>query len=199
MQPEPQMMTAGIGDVVPILFIVIALISGFLNFMKEKKTAEEVQDMRRRKRPPKNERDDELAQFLDEVATTDTKPKQRQRRKRPTQRDRSQERQKRRDENKQSEERPHRSPTRSSSVASRHLDTEEFSQVRDRHVESSVENRHLESQVSEQHLYETDEAATAETPATRQHRIAVLLKRPGGIRDAIMLNEVLQPPLSRRR
>lgn len=199
MQPEPQMMTAGIGDVVPILFIVIALISGFLNFMKERKNADEVQDMRRRKRESKNERDDELAQFLDEVATTDNTPKQRQRRKRPTQRDRSQERQKRREQSMQSGERPHRSPARSSSVASRRLDTEEFSQVRDRHVESSVENRHLQSQVSEQHLYETDEVGAAEPPKSQRHPIVVLLNRPGGIRDAIMMNEVLQPPLSRRR
>lgn len=198
MQPQPQILTAGIGDVVPILFIVIALISGFLNFLKERKNAGEAQDMRRRKRERKNERDDELSQFLDEVATSDTKPQQRQKRKRPTQRDRSQQRQKRREQTMQSEERLRRSPAKSSSVASRHLDTEEFSQVRDRHVQSSVENRHLESQVSEQHLYESDESSQTATPTATKHPIAQMLARPSGIRDAIILNEILQPPLSRR-
>jgi hypothetical protein len=200
MQPEPQVLTAGIGDVVPILFIAIALITGFLNFLKEKKNAAEAQDMRRRKGARGNQRDDELAQFLDEVATSDTKPqpRKRQQRKRPTQRDRSQQRQKRREQNMQSEERPRRSPAKSSSVASRHLETEELSQVSDRHVTSSVESRHLESKVAEQHLYETDGVATAATEESKIHPIAVLLARPGGIRDAIMLNEVLQPPLSRR-
>ena len=200
MQPEPQVLTAGIGDVVPILFIAIALITGFLNFLKEKKNAAEAQDMRRRKGARGNQRDDELAQFLDEVATSDTKPqpRKRQQRKRPTQRDRSQQRQKRREQNMQSEERPRRSPAKSSSVASRHLETEELSQVSDRHVTSSVESRHLESKVAEQHLYETDGGATAATEESKIHPIAVLLARPGGIRDAIMLNEVLQPPLSRR-
>jgi hypothetical protein len=200
MQPEPQVLTAGIGDVVPILFIAIALITGFLNFLKEKKNAAEAQDMRRRKGARGNQRDDELAQFLDEVATSDTKPqpRKRQQRKRPTQRDRSQQRQKRREQNMQSEERPRRSPAKSSSVASRHLETEELSQVSDRHVTSSVESRYLESKVAEQHLYETDGVATAATEESKIHPIAVLLARPGGIRDAIMLNEVLQPPLSRR-
>jgi hypothetical protein len=205
MQPEPQILTAGMGDVVPILFIAIALITGLLNFLKEKKNTAEAQDLRRRKGVRGNQRDDELAQFLDEVATSDTKPqpRKRQQRKRPTQRDRSQKRQKRREQNMQSEERPRRSPTKSSSVASQHLETEELSQIRDRHVASSVESRHLESDVSEQHLYEqhlyeTDEAGAAAPPKSQQHPIVVLLTRPGGIRDAIMLNEVLQPPLSRR-
>lgn len=202
MQPEPQVLTAGIGDVVPILFIAIALITGFLNFLKEKKNAAEVQDMRRRKRERNPDQDDELAQFLDEVATSETKPKPRrpQGRKRPTQRARSQERQRRRQQTTETEQQPQRRSGNSTSVASRHLETEELSQVRDRHVQSSVESRHLESNVASQHLFESDETPSEASKAkSSRHPIAQLLARPGGIRDAILLNELLQPPVSRRK
>lgn len=197
MQPQPQAVMAGIGDVVPVLFIIIALISGFLNFLKEKKNAAEAEDLRRRKRERKQNRpDDELSAFLEEVGATGAteRPKPR-RRKRSSQRDRAQQRRQQREKAQQEQDRPSKS-----SVADRHLETSPLGQVSSRHVESAVEHRHLQSQVADQHLYEQEDSAGIGnlSTETRVHPIAKLLSSPDGIRNAIIINEILQPPLSLR-
>lgn len=204
MQPQPQALMAGIGDVVPALFIIIALISGFLNFLKEKKNTAEAEDLRRRKRERKqNQPDDELSAFLNDVGAseTTTRPQQR-RRKRPSQRDRAQQRQQQREEAQAETERSRRRPGKSG-VAERHLDTSDLGTVSSRHVESSVESRHLESQVAGQHLFEAedddDAGAAAAGRSSGAHPLVKLLRKPEGIRNAIILNEILQPPPSLRK
>ena len=206
MQPQPQAVMAGIGDVVPALFIIIALISGFLNFLKEKKNTAEAEDLRQRKRERKqNQPDDELSAFLDEVGASETTsaPQQR-RRKRPSQRDRARHRRQQREEARAETERPRRRPGKSG-VAERHLETSELGTVSSRHVESSVESRHLESQVADQHLFDVEkENAGATTAATTEsssesHPLLGLLGKPEGMRNAILLNEILQRPSSLRK
>lgn len=199
MQPQPQALMAGIGDIVPALFIIVALITGFLNFLKEKKNAAEAEAMRRRKRERNDPQADELSQFLSEVGATETaKPPQR-RRKRSSQRDRAEARRRQREENSQSKQPSRKSPASSSSVATRHLETEELSRVQGRHVQSNVENRHLESQIANQHLYETDSNSEDSPQSASRHPIAKLFADLAGVRNAILLNEILQPPVSRRK
>ncbi len=201
MQPQPQAVMAGIGDVAPALFIIIALITGFLNFLKEKKNTAEAEDLRRRKRERKQDQpNDELSVFLNEVGASETKaPPSQRRRKRPSQRDRAQQRRQQREE--AEEEQQTRSRPGTSGVADRHLETSEMGTVSSRHVQSSVESRHLESHVADQHLYEVEEdagAAAAERGA-KPHPLIGLLARPEGVRNAIVLNEIFQPPVSMRK
>lgn len=205
MQPQPQAVMAGIGDVVPALFIIIALISGFLNFLKEKKNAAEAEDLRRRKRERKQgQPDDELSAFLNEVGAseTTTPPSSQRRRKRPSQRDRAQQRRQQREQAQEENDQSRRRPGKSG-VAERHLETSEMGTVSSRHVESSVESRHLESQVADQHLFEVeveeDAGAAAAERSSEPHPLVELLGKPEGMRNAIILNEILQPPPSLRK
>ena len=206
MQPHPQAVMAGIGDVVPALFIIIALISGLLNFLKEKKNAAEAEDLRRRKRERKRggQPDDELSAFLNEVGAAETTapPPSQRRRKRPSQRDRAQQRRQQREQAQEENDQSRRRPGKSG-VAERHLETSEMGTVSSRHVESSVESRHLESQVADQHLFEVegeeDAGAAAAERSSEPHPLVELLGKREGMRNAIILNEILQPPPSLRK
>ena len=70
-------------------------------------------------------------------------------------------------------------------------------------MESSVESRHLESQVADQHLFEVEEENSGATTATtgtssQAHPLVELLSKPEGMRNAIIVNEILQRPRSLR-
>lgn len=188
------------GKIIPILFVVIAIVSGILNFIKEKKHAEEVEQMRERKKRQRDQApNDELAQFLNEVSASGDGPQRRRRRKRPSQRDRAEERRRQREQAEAEEQSSRRRSRRKSGVVDRHLDTEELSSVRDQHLESKVESRHLESSVADQHLFEVDEGDLHLEEEVATHPIAEMLSQPGGIRNAILINEILQPSVSRRK
>ena len=66
--------------------------------------------------------------------------------------------------------------------------------VANRHVDSKVEDRHLEDHIDGPSQAMPDETLKVSTSTP----VAALLQRPGGIRDAILLNEILGPPLARR-
>ena len=207
MQSEPQIVTAGLGDVVPALFIVIAIVSGIRNFLKERANAQQVQQMRKRKRQGRElEQNDELSQFLNEVGTSGKQSKP-QKRKRPTQRQHAEERRRRRTARGQ-RQRPksqgrksrRQSQPESSSISDRHLETDDLGSVREHHLESTVKDRHLESDVADRHLFDDiDQQQQSSGRQQSPHPIAKLLSEPTGVRNAILLNEILQPPLSRRK
>jgi len=82
----------------------------------------------------------------------------------------------------------------------------QFGQVAQRHVSSQVRDHHLQSQVESSHLVPHVGLAvggeTMSPPMSTQegaHPLATLLSNTEGVRHAIILNEVLGPPVSRRR
>jgi len=208
MQPEPQIVTADLGNVVTGLFIIVAIASGIRNFLKERGNAQQMQHMRKRqKQDRKLAKNDELSQFLNEVGATG-KPSTPQKRKRPSQRQQADKRRKQRmsrgtrqAQKPQDTRRPRKSQAESSGVGDRHLNTDDLGSVREHHLESKVKDRHLESEVADQHLFEDDVTPLQQSSGQKQnvHPVAALLSEPVGIRNAILLNEILQPPLSLRK
>ena len=99
-------------------------------------------------------------------------------------------------------------PQQNKPVSQRHLQNSDIGQVRQRHVESHVAETHLQSHVGQGHLAtslgmsgSTDAATSVSIDLQSAGSIAValLLSNPQSIRDAIVMNEILSPPLSRRR
>lgn len=90
-------------------------------------------------------------------------------------------------------------------VSERHLKNSQVGQVANRHVASQVRDQHLHSQVENAHLHpEADLGVGGLSTLSRSsdeavHPIAAMLNSSDGIRNAILLNEVLAPPLSRRK
>jgi hypothetical protein len=206
MPPEPQIVTAAFapGEIFPYVFIIIALISGIRNFLKERGNAQQIQEMRKtRKQDQGLGRNDEISQFLNDVGTTKKKSPP-QRKKRSSQRQQAQKRRTRReairDQPTRNDGHARKSQAESSRVSDRHLNTEDLGSVREHHLESTVKDRHLESEVADQHLFDDNGQSQQVTKQQRDlHPVAALLREPSGICNAILLNEILQPPLSRRK
>ncbi len=91
-------------------------------------------------------------------------------------------------------------------VSERHLKDAKVSRVGQRHVASQVRDHHLQSQVQSSHLSPekdlgTGGVSTANGPGLydNPHPLASLLSDAEGIRNAIVFNELLGPPVSRRK
>lgn len=185
-------LAAGVGDVLPVLFVLIAIASGIINYFREKSAAQQAQPGRP-VRPRDDGGDSEIEMFLEEVSGPDGR--ERPQRKRPRRRPQQGRRPPR-------EKKPEAEPARQS-VADRHMDLGERSNIGQRHVDSHVGERHLESNVEHRHLRSNVEGEAAAL-ATRSRRtvkrtpIMRMLEGAGGVRTAVVLSEILSPPKGRR-
>lgn len=91
-------------------------------------------------------------------------------------------------------------------VSQRHLKDSKLGKVGQRQVSSQVRDHHLQSQVEGKHLNpEADlgtggvSTAAASASLDSAHPLAALLSSADGVRNAVILNEVLGPPLCRRK
>ena len=197
------------GDFLPILFVLIAIASGIINFVKERRAAAEREVGNAGRGNPNNELQSEIDAFLQEVSPDDfveesPPPRQNrgqeQRRRRRTNTDEEAERRRRVRARREHEKRQAAEDRKRQSVKQRHLETGELGnvsnrhEVANRHVDSSVENRHFEDNIDGP----SQATELRATSAAGNSSIAELLRQPGGIRDAIMLNEILGPPLANR-
>lgn len=185
------LLLANVGEVLPFLFVIVAIATGIINYFREKSAAEAAKKNRRPSRRRDEDMDNDIEMFLDEVAAPDEREQQRPKRKRPRQ---SQQKrpQRKRPQREQREETAERK-----SVADRHMQ----SSVSDRHVQSSVGDRHVESKVENRRLEPNVEAAG---PQVRRRKVPAatpigrMFQSSNGVRTAIILNEILSPPPGRR-
>ena len=196
------------GDFLPILFVLLAIASGIINFVKERRAAAEREVGNAGRRAPNNELQSEIDAFLQEVSPDDFEESrtprrnsgQGQRRRKRTNTDEEAERRRRVRARREHEKRQAAEDRKRQSVKQRHLETAELGnvsnrhEVANRHVDSSVENRHFEDNIDGP----SQATEVRATSAAGNGSIAELLQRPGGIRDAIMLNEILGPPIANR-
>jgi hypothetical protein len=205
---------AGPGDFLPVLFVLIAIASGIINFVKERRAAaeREVGNAGRGnagRGNPNNELQSEIDAFLQEVSPDDfveesppPRPTrtQQQRRRRRASSDEEAERRRRVRARREHEKQQAAEDRKRQTVKQRHLETSDLGDVSDRHevanrhVDSSVENRRFEDHIDGP----SQATAPRATGPAGNSSVADLLQQPGGIRDAIMLNEILGPPVARR-
>lgn len=199
------------GDFLPILFVLIAIASGIINFVKERRAAAERDGVKagmwEDDGKGNQELQSEIDAFLQEVSPTDfeeVKPPrqggaQQQRRRRRNNSDEEAERRRQVRARREHEKRQAKTDRNRTSVEERHLDTSDLSDVRSRH---EVANRHVDSQVEDRHLEPQIDGSSADQPAasdeTAGSSVTRLLRSPGGFRNAILLNEILGPPLAHR-
>jgi len=236
------LLAAGLGDVLPAVFVVIAIISGIMNYVKEKKATQEAQQRRGKPKANRSESlQNEIDSFLREVKDGtpvetlepqgEARPRpmrqpqsnrpagdrqqqagrqqqsgqarqqrqQQQRRRPPQDQPQGQRPPRRRQRDQEQEPRQSERDPQEVPVAARHLASSELSGVRSRHVQSDVSQRHIDSDVSHSHLPTGKLTGTPVALATRQASpLAVILAQTGGVRNAIILNEILSPPVSLR-
>jgi hypothetical protein len=208
----PVLLAADISDVLWVLFVLVAMVSGIINKFKENKAADEMRQRRAQRGGPGREQlQDEISQFLDELGseTPQQRPQPRQ------QRSRRESAQQRRRETAVGQDRDESSAdTRSRSGRGRKRQDQDISSVKKRHVQSSVQDRHVRSSVHNRHLDSevgdhqvgtfggaTDEITDADITAMAAAGVppvAQMLRSRNGIASAIVLNEILSPPVSRR-
>lgn len=202
---------AGPGDFLPVLFVLIAIASGIINFVKERRAAAERDGAKagvwEDDGKGNQELQSEIDAFLQEVSPGDfeeARPprqgnaQQQQRRRRRKSSDEEAERRRRVRARREHEKRQAESDGKRQSVSKRHLDTSDLSEVSSRH---EVANRHVDSSVEDRHLEANIDDSPVEQPvanANAGRSVTELLRRPGGFRDAILLNEILGPPLANR-
>ena len=182
------LLAAGVGEVLPVLFVLVAIATGIINYFREKSAAEQAKQQRNRNRRQTQTRrdeemDSEIDMFLEEVSGSDERP----RRKRP-QRKRPHRKRTRPPGQRRIEEVVEEVEKQRQSVADRHVE----SSVSQRHVESSVENRHLKTNVGAESVTQRRARTAAALP------LAQMLQSADGVRTAIILNEILSPPPGRR-
>lgn len=207
----PSLLAADISDVLWVLFVLVAMVSGIINKFKENKAADEMRERRAQRRGQgREELQDEISQFLEELGgeTSASQPQQQRPRRNRSGQQRRQRRESAasRDQTEDSGRQRSRSGRGTkqqdiSSVKSRHVQ----SSVQDRHVRSSVHNRHLDSDVGDHQLgtlgepvVEISDADVAALAAAGLPPVAQLLASRNGLASAIVLNEILSPPVSRR-
>lgn len=201
---------AGPGDFLPVLFVLIAIASGIINFVKERRAAAERDGAKAGVWENDGNGDQELQSeidaFLQEVSPSEfeeARPsrqgnRQQQRRRRKKSSDEEAERRRRVRARREHEKRQAESDGKRQSVRKRHLDTSDLSEVSSRH---EVANRHVDSSVGDRHLEANLDDSPVEEPVANTNAgrsVTELLRRPGGFRDAILLNEILGPPLANR-
>jgi hypothetical protein len=193
------LLAAGVGDVLPVLFVLIAIASGLINFFREKGVAQQAKQQQHG-RPPggrDDQVDSEIEMFLEEVTGPDGRERRPQRKRpRRSQRDRPKRKRPQREPEPQE-------PVGRESVADHHMEVAERSSVGQRHVESHVGERHMPASVGERHLVPGVETAAADAGSRsmstgKRSPIMGMLQTAGGVRTAIVLNEILSPPPGRR-
>ena len=66
----PVLLAADIGDVLWVLFVLVAMVSGIINKFKENKAADEMRQRRAQRRGQEREElQDEISQFLEELGS----------------------------------------------------------------------------------------------------------------------------------
>lgn len=202
-----QPVLAGNDGMVAIITILIMAASGVVNYMKEKRAeAKRRQELEQGTLGPDGERlQSEIDQFLSEVENAAKGKSTRKQQEaheltdadvidtRPAKRQRS--------DNLQGQTEAQRR-----AVAERHLQQSNVGQVSKRHVQSQVREHHLRSDVEKKHLTPERDLGLTGVPkdsmassAKAVSPLAAMLRSPDGIRTAILLNEILSPPVSRRR
>ena len=202
---------AGPGEFLPVLFVLIAIASGIINFVKERRAAAGRVDFESDDFAAKGNANPELQSeidaFLQEVSpgefeearpTRQGNPQQQQRRRRRNSSDEEAERRRQVRARREHEKRQSETDRNRKSVRKRHLETSDLSEVRSRH---EVANRHVDSSVEDRHLKDRIDGSSDAQPvatASNGNSVAELLRSPGGIRSAVLLNEILGPPLANR-
>ncbi len=200
---------AGPGDFLPVLFVLIAIASGIINFVKERRAAAERDGVKVRgwegEGNGNQELQSEIDAFLQEVSPSEFEearpPRQRnpqQQRRRRKNSDGEAERRRQARARREHDKRQAEKDRARKSVGNRHLETSDLSEVSSRH---EVANRHVDSAVEDRHL----EANLGDSPGDKSDVEAAtggwvteLLRKPGGFRDAIVLGEILGPPVANR-
>ena len=195
------------GDFLPVLFVLIAIASGIINFVKERRATAEQGVGNAGRGNANNEFQSEIDAFLQEVSpgeleevpsSKQKRAREQRRHKRASSDEKSERRLLRR--KREHEKRQAAKDRKRQAVKQRHLETSDFGdvsnrhEVANRHVDSSVENRHFEDHIDGP----SQATAPRVTGPAGNSSVADLLQQPGGIRDAIMLNEILGPPIARR-
>jgi hypothetical protein len=201
---------AGPGEFLPVIFVVYVIARGIVNYIKEQKQSEQDIMARRGDSDVDPELQSEVDAFLEEVSPTDSDDSRRSRQSDPPQRrrrkaasDEEAERRRRVRVRREHEKRQQEEEQSRQSLRKRHLETSDLGEVSDRHVESSVEDRHLERQIDGLPANKLGEAAILKKPsvaivALDATSVAAMLQQEGGIRNAILLSEIVGPPLSSR-
>lgn len=201
------LLAADISDVLWVLFVFVAMISGLINKFKENRAADEMRRRRaqRRDRPAGSDLQDEITEFLEELGTGTPKPQRDARSEKVRDRRARQRHARRQREFKNESGEPSGRKQRRESDISRVRDRHVQSSVHDRHVQSEVHNRHLKSDISAQNRTATaaGQDSVSGTTATGLAAsglpaAAQMLRRREGLASAIILNEILSPPVSRR-
>ena len=198
---------AGAGEVLPVLFVLIAIASGIINFVKERKAAVDREAGNAGRGNPNRELQSEIDAFLQEVSDDSESARparqsntQRPRRQRPNSDEEAERRRRARARRERTRKQAAIEKQKRESVRDRNLDTSDLSEVSSRH---EVANRHVDSKVEDRHLEDHIDGPSQAMPvhtaeAATSTSVTALLKRPDGIRDAILLNEILGPPLANR-
>lgn len=195
---------AGPGDFLPVIFVLIAIASGIVNFIKERKAAAAREDIKAggwKGGDADRELRSEIDVFLQEVSPDDSSTSrpprqsasQQQRRKKAIP---DEEAERRRQLRARRERRQKKDNQQRSSASRRKTGTRDREEVSSRHIESSVENRHLHPHIVS--ASDSDLLSQRDSPEREASRIATLLHQPAGIRNAILLSEILGPPVSQR-
>jgi hypothetical protein len=196
------------GDFLPVLFVLIAIASGIVNFVKERRAAAQPEGGNAGRGNANNELQLEIDAFLQEVSPGELEelpPSQQKRARQQRSRkrvgsDEKSERRRRVRARREHEKRQAAEDQKRQAVKQRHLETSDLGdvsnrhEVANRHVDSSVENRHFEDHIDGP----SQATAPRVTGAAGNSSVADLLQQSSGIRDAIMLNEILGPPIARR-
>lgn len=203
------LLAAGFQDFVWLIVILFAIGSGVVNWFKEKmqqsRQREEQEQRRSGMGEPVTSSDplqSEIEAFLQQVSTSQ-KPSSA--RPVPVQQveeadafyeDEPRPQKKRQQKQKQTQKQRPAEP-----VANRHLSSTGLGQVANRHVKSQVKEHHLSSQVEQSHLTSQvgGGAAIGSGQMADSSPLAGLFESADDTRRAIILSEVLSPPLCRRK
>lgn len=197
----PLILAAGPGDVITVAIFLIAAISGLMNFIKDRRAAtnRQFEDRPKQNRPRTREEEElqsEIEAFLTEVSSSGNAG-----RSRPEQQTQPRPQgQKQRRKKKAPEAAKPESADAQKSVSQRHLPAGNLGGVGQRHMGSSVQDRHIDSSVAGQHLQPGSAFnASGPQPAKATAGFAAMLSQAGGVRNAIILSEVLGPPVAKRK
>ncbi|NQV27742.1 MAG: hypothetical protein HQ518_25620 [Rhodopirellula sp.] len=214
---------AGPGDFLPVIFVLIAITSGIINFVKERKAAADRDNANVRggggdwkangNGNANSEFQSEIDAFLQEVSperSGSSRPQgqgdsQQQRRRKKTPSDDDAERRRQVRARREHERRQLEEDQKRQSIRKRHLETGDLEGVSSRHEVSKRHVGHVESSVEDRHLTpQIDGSTTGDSVGEDASQpfeaglMVAMLRNPAGIRNAILLGEIIGPPVSRR-
>jgi len=203
--PLPLILAAGIDNVFTVAILLIAAIGGLMNFIKERRAAvnRQFEDRPKQNRPRTREEEQlqsEIEVFLSEVSSSGSSSSQSGRSRAEQQTQPRPQGQKQRRKKKTPEAAKPESAEAQRSVSQRHLPAGNLGGVGQRQMGSSVQDRHIDSSVAGQQLH-AGSAFNASGPqaARATAGFATMLNQAGGVRNAIILSEVLGPPIAKRK